>query len=273
MGRHRRDDHDETVGDLQANPDADRPNAARMYDYFLGGSANFAVDRAAAEQALTVTPEIGRFARANRSFLGRAVAHLCARGVDQFLDLGSGVPTVGNVHEIAHRHDPEARVAYVDVEPVAVSHARWLLGEHPRVTVTQADVRRPAEVLAMPGVAGLLDFSRPVAVLAVAILHFVPDDDDPAGIVAAYRDTCVPGSYLCLSHASAVTMSEQEVSGGQEVYRSTSTPITPRSDAAIMAMLTGYELLEPGLVSLDQWRPETQDDVANGYGAVGVLAT
>lgn len=249
-------------------PDVDSPNAARMYDYYLGGAANFAVDRAAANRALAVTPEIGRFARANRSFLGRAVAHLCAAGIDQFLDLGSGVPTVGNVHEIAHRHIPTARVAYVDVEPVAVSHARGLLGQHPQVTVTQADIRDPGQVLAAPGVAGLLDFTRPIALLAVAILHFLPDSDDPAALMAAYRRACPPGSYLCLSHASPITMTTQQVAGGQEIYSSTTTPITPRPREAIAAMLADWPLLDPGLVALDQWRPETTEPLANGYAAL-----
>ncbi|GAA4855555.1 SAM-dependent methyltransferase [Saccharopolyspora cebuensis] len=254
------------------SPDVNSPNAARMYDYFLGGAANFAVDRIAAEQALAVTPEIGRFARANRSFLGRLVAHLCDLGIDQFLDLGSGVPTVGNVHQIAHRHDPHARVAYVDVEPVAVSHARSLLDGQPHVTITQADIRSPEAVLSAPGVAGLMDFTRPVAVLAVAILHFVPDDDDPASLVASYHRACAPGSYLGMSHASPVTMTAEQVAGGREVYRSTTTPITPRSREAIMAMLTGWQLLDPGLVPLDQWRPDTTGEpVANGYGALAYL--
>lgn len=253
-------------------PDVDSPNAARMYDYYLGGAANFAVDRAAADRALEVTPEIGRFARANRSFLGRAVAHLCELGIDQFLDLGSGVPTVGNVHEIAHRHAPSARVAYVDVEPVAVSHARWLLGAQSAVTVTQGDIRRPDEVLGAPGVDGLLDFTRPIALLAVAILHFLPDADDPAGLMATYRRACPQGSYVCLSHASPITMTTEQVAGGQEVYRSTTTPITPRAHADIATMLDGWQLLEPGLVPINEWRPDIAEPLANGYGAVGRLS-
>lgn len=258
-------------GFIVVRPDVDSPNAARMYDYFLGGAANFAVDRDAADRALAVTPEIGRFARANRSFLGRAVTHLCSLGIDQFLDLGSGVPTVGNVHEIAHRHCPTARVAYVDVEPIAVSHARWILGEHPQVTVTQADIREPEQVLGSPEVTGLLDFTRPIALLAVAILHFVADDDDPAALLEDYRRACAPGSYLCLSHASPITMTAEQVAGGRAIYRTTTTPITPRPGDDIAAMLNGWQLLKPGLVPIAQWRPDTDEPPANGYGALAYL--
>lgn len=255
-------------------PDVDAPNAARMYDYYLGGAANFAVDREAAERALAITPEIGRFARANRAFLFRAVRLLCARGVNQFLDLGSGVPTVGNVHEIVQQQDPHARVAYVDREPVAVAHAESLLRDHAGVTVSQVDVRNPGEVLAAPGVAGLLDFTRPVAVLAVAILHFVPDEDDPAALVAAYRDACARGSYLAVSHASPRSMTAEEVRRGQELYRTTSTPLISRSHEQITRLLSGYQLLDPGVVALGEWRPDTAtgaDRSTNGYAAVGWL--
>lgn len=256
---------------IDGRVDAHSPNAARMYDYFLGGSTNFMSDREAAEQALEITPEIGRFARSNRLFLGRAVRFFRSRGIDQFLDLGSGIPTVGNVHEVAHHDGPIARVAYVDREPIAVAHARRLLGQQDHVTVTQADIRDPKSVLAAPGVAGLLDFTRPVAVLAVAILHFVPDADDPAATVAAYRNACVSGSYLAFSHASRITMTEQQVLSGQQVYRTTSTPLLPRSRDEIAAFLSGYTLLDPGLVPINHWPEATSEDAANGYAAVAAL--
>lgn len=249
--------------------DVDSPNAARMYDYYLGGVANFAVDREAAEQALAITPEIGRSARANRSFLRRAVTYLCRQGIDQFLDLGSGIPTVGNVHEIAQQLNPDARVAYVDAESIAVSHAQYLLKGGSGVTVTQADMRDPEQVLSAQGVAELLDFTRPVAVLTVSMLHFVPADDDPAAVVAAYRAACVPGSYLCMSHASPIAMTEQEAAALSELYRRTTTPVTPRGREEIEALLAGYELVEPGLVPTEQWRPDGDDPATNGYAAVG----
>src|SRR5689334_8693366 len=182
--------------------DFERPNVARMYDYFLGGSHNFAVDRKAAAAVLAAVPGIRALARQNRNFLRRAVQYLAHQGVRQFLDLGSGIPTVGNVHEIAQRDAPGSRVVYVDIEPVAVSHSRTLLEDNPDTAVAQLDLRRPDQVLDSPEVRDLLDLTRPVAVLAVAVLHFLPDSDDPAGVLARYRDAVAPGSRLVVSHAS-----------------------------------------------------------------------
>ena len=263
-------------GRSTGDPDVTRPNSARMYDYFLGGAQNFAVDREAADQASVAFPHIQVGARVNRSFLGRAVTYLVQHGVDQFLDLGSGIPTVGNVHEIAHRHNPTVRVAYVDYEPVAVAHARRLLADNPLVTITQADIRRPDEVLAAPGVGDLIDFSRPVAVLAMAILHFLPDDDDPHGMLAAYRDACVAGSYLAISHGSQVTLSDQQIKEFLEAYARTPTPALFRSVEQIRPLLAGYELVPPGLVLLPQWHPDepvSDADAAesNIYGGIGLL--
>jgi len=247
-----------------------------MYDYFLGGAQNFAVDRAAADQASRAFPHIQVGARVNRSFLGRAVRYLVRHGVDQFLDLGSGIPTVGNVHEIAHRHRPTARVAYVDYEPVAVAHARRLLADNSLVSITQADIRRPDEVLAAPGVCDLLDFGRPVAVLATAILHFLPDDDDPHGMLASYRDACGPGSYLAISHGSQVTLTDQQIKEFLEAYARTATPALFRGVERIRPLLAGYDLVPPGLVLLPQWHPDEPVSFAaaaesNIYGAVGLL--
>lgn len=251
--------------------DVSAPNVARMYDYYLGGAANFAIDREAAEKALAVTPEIGRFARANRDFLGRTVTYLCERGIDQFLDLGSGIPTVGNVHEIAHRHNPNARIAYVDHEAVAVMHARALLADEPRASITHADIREPKAVLSAPGVADLLDFTKPVAVLAIAILHFVPDEDDPAQILRTYTEACAPGSYVAFSHAATVTMSEDQVNRGRSIYSSTATPLIIRDSAEIKTLLEGYDLVEPGIAPINHWPTASPETPANGYGAVGKL--
>jgi SAM-dependent methyltransferase len=245
-----------------------------MYDYFLGGAQNFAIDREAADQASVAFPHIQVGARVNRSFLGRAVTYLVQHGVDQFLDLGSGIPTVGNVHEIAHRHNPTARVAYVDYEPVAVAHARRLLVDNPVVSITQADIRRPDEVLA--AVRDLLDFGRPVAILAMAILHFLPDDDDPQGMLASYRDACTPGSYLAISHGSQVTLSDQQIKSFLEAYARTPTPALFRTVEEIRPLLAGYKLVPPGLVLLPQWHPDepvsdTDAAESNIYGGIGLL--
>ncbi|HEX3785432.1 MAG TPA: SAM-dependent methyltransferase [Pseudonocardiaceae bacterium] len=254
----------------------DRPNAARMYDYFLDGNTNLAVDRAAAEELLTTGPW-RTYARANRAFLGRAVRFVAQQGIDQFLDLGSGIPTVGNVHEIAHRSNPAARVAYVDIEPVAVAHARRLLADFDNVSITQADIREPAEVLAQPGIAELLDLTRPVAVLAVAILPFITDDDDVAELVAGYRSVCVPGSYLAISHTSQLSLTEDQQARGVELMKRTPTPAVYRTEEQIRPLLAGYELVEPGLVWTPHWRPDDnpawlpEPAEANAFAAVGRL--
>jgi hypothetical protein len=265
------------LDDLSIDLDLSKPNAARMYDYYLGGSTNFAVDRTAAEQVLAINPDAPRVAKANRAFVGRVVRYLIQQGIDQFLDLGSGIPTVGNVHEIAQRYVPHARVAYVDIEPVAVIHARKLLAANKFTTVSQGDIRRPSEVLAAPGVTGLLDFSRPVAVLAMAVLQFVSDADDPAGILATYRDACVPGSYLGISHLSSVTLTAEQRKRLRTIYQGTDTPSHGvRSQKEIAALVSGYELVEPGLVLAGDWRSDqaVRDDEGarlSFYGCLGYL--
>lgn len=264
------------MADLTGDVDVDRPNAARMYDYFLGGTSNLVVDREAADEVMRSWPA-SRWARDNRAFMGRAVAYLCERGIDQFLDLGSGIPTVGNVHEIAHAHNPAARVAYVDNEPVAVAHGRRLMCDKSQVTVTQADLRDPASVFAAPGVADLLDFDRPIAVLAVAVLHFIPDGDRPADVLAEYRGACVPGSYVVISHGAQTSISDTELDSGRATYRRTATPITSRTREEIAALVAGYTLVEPGLTLLPDWHPTAPVDRAyaegaNAYAAVGYVA-
>ncbi|MBA8826333.1 hypothetical protein FHX42_003709 [Saccharopolyspora lacisalsi] len=256
--------------------DLTTPNIARMYDYFLGGAANFAVDRDAAEEFLRVYPGNLAWSRINRAFLGRAVTTLTEMGIDQFLDLGSGVPTVGNVHEIAHQHNPDARIAYVDIESVAVHHARHLIGDDPRVTVTQADLRQPHSVLNASGVAGLLDFTRPVAVLTVAILDII-DNADALGIMSTYRDACSPGSALVISNGAVLRMTAEEKAGIESVMAQTSTPhVHWRTRQEVAEIFSGYELMEPGIVPSAQWRPTEpiSDDEAlrsNGYAGVGIL--
>ena len=243
--------------DLSKLPDVDPdvPNAARMYDYYLGGSHNFASDRAAAERVKAVMPFAVDTARANRFFLHRAVRFCVGEGIDQFLDLGSGIPTVGNVHEAARALDPAARVAYVDNEPVTVASASALLDGDPLATITTADMRDPDAVFAAPGVRDLLDLSRPVALLTVAVLHFVSDEDDPAGIVERYRSRLVPGSVHVLSHGTA-DHDSAEATALRDVYRNTANPVTPRTRQQVAALFGDTELVEPGLVDATEWRPE-----------------
>jgi hypothetical protein len=258
--------------------DLQRPNAARVYDYYLGGSHNFAVDREMARQAIKLWPDVPMIIRANRAFLARAVRYLAGHGIRQFLDLGSGIPTVGSVHEIAQAEAPETRVVYVDLDPVAVAHSRMILADNDRTAVIQADMRHPHAILAHPDFGAIIDLDEPVAVLMIAVLHFVSDADDPAGVVADYRKAVVPGSHLAVSHATQDGQAEL-ADEHRALYARTPTPMSMRSHAEIASLLTGWELVEPGLVRLPLWRPDPGDelpvdpDTFAGYAAVGRSAT
>jgi len=265
---------------LMFDPGLDEtPSPARMYDYFLGGHHNFPADRAAAEQVIALAPDAPLVAQANRAFLRRAVNVLAARGVAQFLDLGSGIPTVGNVHDIAQQANPDARVVYVDIDPVAVTHSAALLVDTPTATVIQADARRPEQILAHAETRRLLDLRQPVAVLLVAMLHFVPDDADAERMVRALRDALAPGSYIVISHAISdaldTTAPDEALEGSQDVYDRSTNPFKLRSRAQVSQFFTGLELIEPGLVDTPLWRPEEQDDLflhepARAFSVVGV---
>lgn len=233
--------------------DIERPAPARMYDFYLGGSHNFAADRALAAQAMSVWPDSPHIARANRAFLRRAVAFASAQGIDQFLDLGSGIPTVGHVHEVAAALNPQARTVYVDNDAVAFTHSRNLLDGIPNTVALHADLRDPDAVLAEAG--EVLDLGRPVAVLMFAVLHFVPDEDDPAGVVGAYRDATPAGSMLAVTHATN-DYEPERLREMEDVYRSASAGLVGRSREQISELLIGYDLVQPGLVSMIEWRPE-----------------
>src|SRR5712691_3352003 len=202
----------------------DRPNVARMYDYFLGGAHNFAVDREAAEQLFKVFPDLPLVSQANRAVLRRAVRFLVDEGMHQFLDIGSGIPTAGNVHEVAQRANPDARVVYVDVEPVAVAHSRAILRSVPNATAVQGDARRIHEVITNPDVQRTLDFNAPIGVLLVALLHFIPDDADAAHIVRSLRDAVPSGSYIVISHAATERIEENGRAQVEQLYRNATSP-------------------------------------------------
>jgi S-adenosyl methyltransferase len=251
--------------------DLTRPSVARMYDYFLGGSHNFAADREAAKAVEKVYPGMAGAARANRNFLRRAVHYLSDQGIDQFLDLGSGIPTAGNVHEIAQHTNPGARVAYVDVEPVAVAHSIALLADDPLAIAVQADLREPRTVLDHPEVRALLDFDRPVAVLLSAALHFVPDRDHPHAAVAEYRDAVTSGSYLAISHGSLDGVPLAGVLSGERVqalYQRTDAQLVLRSRADIAGFFDGMDIVDPGVVLLPEWRSDCDDAYINAYAGV-----
>jgi hypothetical protein len=255
-----------------AEIDRDKPNAARIYDFYLGGAHNFAADRALAEQAIADWPELPAIMRANRAFLRRAVRFMVRCGVRQFLDLGAGLPTAGNVPNTAQELDPSCRVVCVDKDPVAVVHSRALLADNPLAYAVQADLRDTAGVLAAAVSEGGLDLTQPVGLLLVAVLHFVPDTDDPAAIVATYRDALAPGSLFAVSHATADAQ-PREAATHQQLYRQTATPLTMRTRAQVTALFAGLELMPPGVVDMTRWQPDPDTDQSirlAGYAAVGL---
>jgi hypothetical protein len=228
-----------------------------MYDYYLGGTTNFAADRAAAGQVLRVLPEGRDMAVANRAFLGRAVRFLAGAGIRQFLDIGTGIPAPGSTAEVLRGCAPGARVVYVDNDPIVIAHARDLAAGHGpgAAAVLQADVRSPGSLLSHPGLAAVIDARQPVAVLLVAVLHFVRESEDPAGIVARLRQAMAPGSYLVISHGTG-DFSPVRAAEAVRFYEQASAPFVLRSRDQIAGFFDGLDLVEPGLVHLPRWRPE-----------------
>lgn len=259
------------------NVDIETPSAARMYDYYLGGSHNFPADRALGEEVIRAFPDSRELCQANRAFLHRALAALCEDGVEQFLDLGSGIPTVSNVHEVVRELNPAARTVYVDSDAVAFAHGQAILADVPDAVFVREDLRDPEAVLSNPELKGLLDFDRPIAVLLFSVLHFVADEDGPEDFLAAYRDATVPGSYLAITHGTADYLPKR-AEDTVAVYARSSHPITSRSREQVRELFDGYELLEPGLTDAILWRPDPEagPDPLGGdvtryslYGAVG----
>jgi SAM-dependent methyltransferase len=243
-----------------AGIDTTVPNVARIYDYMLGGKDNFAVDREAADRLLAAVPHFAGVVRDNRAFIGRAVRFLAGEaGIRQFLDLGSGLPTQSSVHEMAQEITPDALVAYVDNDPMVCSHGRALLRGADGIAVVLGDLRRPDEILRHPEVTALLDFRQPVAVLCAAALHFVPDEEKPHEIIAAYRDHLAPGSYLVITHGPSSTQ-EEDPGGYTEsvtnVYQQASANLHVRSLPEIRRFFDGFDLVDPGVVWMTDWRPD-----------------
>ena len=236
------------------------PNMARMYDYALGGKDNFAADREAVRKLFSFSPENRDVPRANRRFLGRAVRFAASQGVRQFLDLGTGLPSQGHVHEVVGETNPDAHVVYVDNDPVVVSHGRALLTGSGSVTVVGADIRDPDSILGNPDLTRLIDFTQPVAVLFVAVLHGIPDQDDPAGIVRAVGERASPGSYLILSHLTSEGHPAELVAQKEAIFAKSNAPVSYRSRDQISRMFDGFGLIEPGLTAVTQWRGEALDE-------------
>ena len=239
--------------------DTSRPHSARMYDYFIGGKNHFAADRETAAEVLRKSPSVRIAARENRAFLGRAVRYLTAEaGIRQFLDIGTGLPTTNNVHEVAQAAEPSSRVVYVDNDPLVLAHARALLTSSPdgRTAYIHADLREPETILSSPVVREVLDFSQPIALMLVAILHFFPDEYKPAAVLATLIDALPPGSYVAASHLTT-DHDPNTTAAGQRVMRGAGIPMQKR-DAGEFADLvfSGLQLVPPGVVLVSEWRPE-----------------
>ncbi len=255
--------------------DTSAPHPARVYDYLLGGKDNYAADRRAAGELQKAVPEAAASARANRMFLGRAVRYLAGQqGIRQFLDIGTGIPTAGSTHQVAQAIAPQSRVAYVDNDPVVLAHARALLvGSGAGATeYIQADLRQPLKVLSTA--AQLLDFTKPAALLLVAVLHFIPDEDGPAGLLAAYRAALAPGSYLVISHGTGDFHDPAAVAAAAEAFDRAPASLTPRRRQDIAPFFGDFELEPPGLVQVPAWRPDTAaaPDAPGKTGVYGGLA-
>jgi S-adenosyl methyltransferase len=265
---------------LPATVDTSRPSAARAYDYFLGGSSNFEADRDFAKQVMAIAPSVPAVTRLNRSWLRRAVRYYLDQGIRQFLDLGSGIPTVGNTHQVAESAGVPAHVVYVDQEPVAFYHAQLMLADNPHTAIVQADMRDVDAVLGHPDTRRLVDFTQPLGLLVVGVLLYLPDPE-PAALIRAYRDHLAPGSLVAVStltdeHASPDLRAELDRL--RAAYADAGEPVYPRTHAEITAWFDGLTLVEPGLVTLPEWHNITDleelDDVARplGYGAVARIS-
>jgi SAM-dependent methyltransferase len=254
-------DPERFVGWRDAGVDPTRPSIARVYDYWLGGTHNLAADRELGSRMETLDPRIPAACKANRAFLGRAVRFLAGQaGVRQFIDIGSGIPTAGNVHEVAQRAAPSARVLYVDRDPIAVAEGRKLLAGNPLAAVIQADLRDPAAIVSHPEAARLIDFAEPVGLILVAVLHFLVDADQPQRAVQHLQDTAGPGSYLVVSHVTDEG-NPKLAAVAEEIYNAGAADGQPRSRAEILGFFGTWELAEPGLVYAPLWRPAAPQDV------------
>jgi S-adenosyl methyltransferase len=245
-------------------------HSARVYDWWLGGKDNFAVDRELGQRIVELVPMTEASCRANRAFLHRAAGMVARAGVHQFLDLGAGLPTMDNTHAVVQRVDPANRVVYVDYDPLVLAHARALLAGNGATYAVQADIRDPESIVTHPEITAVIDFTRPVCVLAVAVLHFVTDAEDPYAVVNRLRQAMAPGSYLVVSHITADGTSQAEA---DEVFalmqKHMADPPTPRTHAEARRLFDGFDLLDPGVVPVDRWRPDDQTPSAPPPGGGG----
>ncbi|MEW9534716.1 SAM-dependent methyltransferase [Microbispora sp. NPDC049125] len=251
---------------------------ARIYDYLLGGKDNYAADREAAENLVKVSPGTREGVQAHRAFLRRTVRHLAAEaGITQFLDIGTGIPTQGNTHEVAQQVDPEARVAYVDNDPIVLVHGRALLKGHSpgTTTVIEADLREPDAILSHPEIRGLIDFTRPVAVILAGVLHFITDEEKPYALVEQFKAAVPAGSHLLLSHITLDFAPQVRNEDFTKPYDKSTAPMVPRTHADVMRFFDGWQLIDPGLVEVVLWRPDANREQIPGghawaYGGIAI---
>ena len=257
-------------------PDFDTsvPHIARVYDYWLGGKDNFAADRELGEKTLAAYPNLVFSVRANRAFLARAVRFLAAEaGIRQFLDIGTGIPTANNTHQVAQRVAPQSRIVYVDNDPIVLSHAQALLKSSPA-----GRMRLPGRRPAGPGqgswrqAAGTLDFGQPVAVMLIAVMHFVGDDDEAAAIIRTLTAACVPGSFVAISHVASDIDTEQQTELVRRLNQSVAEKATMRDRAGVTRLFDGLELVEPGVVRVSEWRPDSDLEAVSPTGLWGGVA-
>jgi hypothetical protein len=253
--------------------DTTTPHPARMYNAYLGGKDCYSADREAARAVLSAWPEVRAMAKANRAFMQRAVRFLAGEaGIRQIIDIGTGIPSAGNVHQVAAEIAPGIRVAYVDNDPIVHVHASALLTGTGSTAIVLADLRDPEAILTHPGVRDLIDFTRPVALLLVAIMHFITDRDDPARIIATLRDALPPGSYLALSHGTADLHPPGTASQAAASYDNTAAPLVLRSHAQVTTFFSGFDLVEPGLVQAPLWRPDGKPPRPRDLAKIGIYA-
>jgi hypothetical protein len=265
-----------SVNKPAATARAEQPNAARIYDYLLGGKDNYEVDREAAEKLLQIIPDASVACYDNRQFLGRVVRYLVGgtlSQIRQIIDIGTGLPTLGQVHSIAHLIAPDTRVVYVDYDPAVLEHSRRLLASEPTVIAIDRDLRQPEELLNDPRLLSVIDFTEPVAILLVAVLHFIKDNERPYAIVERLKESMAPGSYLVISHVSGDNLTPDITARVQELYEDTTAPSAPRTRSDILRFFDGLELVPPGLVNVSEWRNEfmpEQPDRTIFYAGVGL---
>jgi hypothetical protein len=240
---------------------SERANPARYYDYLLGGYHNFAADRKLGDQVISIFPDIRLGALANRAFLRRAVKFLCQQGIDQFLDMGSGIPTSGNVHEVAQKINPAAHVVYVDIDPVAVIHSQSILKGNPNASIIQEDIHNIEKILEHPTFTALIDLHRPLGVLMLSVLHFVIDEGQLVSLLGILKDRLASGSFMAISHYCLEGAPSETIAQLRRLYGSTTSSAVSRTIAEMSHMFDGFELLDPGVVRVQLWRPENPEDV------------